>query len=557
MDEVTFRTEINHAVAKGDPGRLLRALRSVQDHVSYIQSLPSNKFITILKLLGSTLLFKDIRDIHLKYRPGPGRCYGAVDGTTLADISEQQVVPFYRLVNIRLAAGAGLPVGVYKPILHYTAIMGEGELAKKISREMAARNVKRDLECFNHSLSALVWNKYGHYRRSVRIAPRHLAAHDPSQLNCVSFTRMYTIGYGGIKEEALEIHRDMASHGISPDKESYYFLMIAMAREADLPGVKDILTRVWGIDVDAIMDGISVDEHFVSSINPTSPVYPDEELLRIVAHCFGINNDVPTALRIVDSISRRYSLPISLNTWEELFRWTYALSRRKLPKGVNGRLPFRSPERLFRTMQAEPYNIQPTFWMYTLLFRNAYRLEDPAKLMGYFEEAIKVFQEKIWKENNKAMAAIEKARAEVRRGIVPATPILILERRQDALGLERRYAEHEMREWFKLFLSLGDNRSQKKVWLRGVGFSWEREMVPNLVRTFERFAPARIAYETTGGWLYFTLRGNEEIVSQLERKVKIEAEKYMKMTGTHFEDAYSRNRNPKKIGSRVTNALGI
>ena len=138
----------------------------------------------------------------------------------------------------------------------------------------------------------------------------------------------YKVGPGGMKATISQTFIDMIEQGIMADSRAYCLLMTALAKKGDLVGVKSILKQAWDVDVDKPVDVDEVPQR-PNGLSRQSPLFPNDRVVWTIANIFGCNNDIPAALRVVDYISRRYSISIPSRVWEILFMWTYVLSVRR------------------------------------------------------------------------------------------------------------------------------------------------------------------------------------------------------------------------------------
>lgn len=158
-------------------------------------------------------------------------------------------------------------------------------------------------------------------------------------------------------------------------------MMVALAREGDIAGISNILQRVWGIDVEAVLTKPESEVTPPNVYLPQSPFFPSENLLFTLAHVYGINNTIPTALRLVDYVSRQYNITIPLRAWNELMQWTYVTSvkrRGKNPETNNedlktGQLGTDAVSTLWDTMTMAPYNVELTMEMHDRLITSLLR----------------------------------------------------------------------------------------------------------------------------------------------------------------------------------------
>ena len=184
----------------------------------------------------------------------------------------------------------------------------------------------------------------------------------------------------------------MIESGTTPDETAYGNLITALAREGDIQGVKAVLMRVWSIDVGSVCARGSSN---TIPLKPDSPMYPSSELLFKVGHAFGSNNDVSTALRLVDLFSRRFNIQITSFVWEELLNWTFTLSTRryKLRKSDGaqlGQLSAVTVEDMWNVLIGEPYKCQPTLAMYDWMIRSQRRRDRLLPTLGYMLEGLQI-----------------------------------------------------------------------------------------------------------------------------------------------------------------------
>ncbi|KAI9049131.1 hypothetical protein LZ554_006979 [Drepanopeziza brunnea f. sp. 'monogermtubi'] len=97
-----------------------------------------------------------------------------------------------------------------------------------------------------------------------------------------------------------------------------------------MTGVEAILKRVRAIDVPALVT--TSDLPPAMAYHPGSPFYLSKHFLFIIRHAYGINNNIPVALRLLDYLPRRYHIPVSIDVWEELLEWTFVLTNKKSTK---------------------------------------------------------------------------------------------------------------------------------------------------------------------------------------------------------------------------------
>lgn len=370
------KRDVLDALHHKDPEKLLRAFQLASVDETYVGSIPATTFREILRMLDPETFVDPYKRVLRDLRPHHVQQLGAKQ---LQDIFEKYVNVMTDIMRKRGAAGFKMGIGEYKCILNCVRSGGDGEAARAVWKNMLKDGIKPDTICYNLYFEALCWsNAFDPVEREkLRVIPYHMSMRRPvqwGQQRRQGF-RGYLVGDIGIKQEVIKLFSNMVKMGIVADETTFCLLMTAMAREGDLVGPKSILKKVWNVDVEILL---SQDDNAMQSaefLPTTSPVYPSKQLLFTIAHIFGSNNDIPTALRVVDHISRKFSISIPREVWDQLLEWTFVLASRrhgdrKSDGAQLGQLPLQSVESLWNTMVSEPYNIKPTVPMYYRLIRS-------------------------------------------------------------------------------------------------------------------------------------------------------------------------------------------
>ncbi|KAI6708883.1 hypothetical protein PZA11_006252 [Diplocarpon coronariae] len=419
-----------------------------------------------------------------------------------------------------------LTLSDHKYMLRCARSIGHAEAAEEIWRSLTkpvhiwrdrvTKTVKRstlspDTECYNLYLDVKCWRDITHpdQRQRLRVIPDNLL---PRHWDKVP----HTLGGHragpdrGIKGKVAKVFQQMVTAGIAGNEETFRLLIIAFAREGDMTGVEAILKRVWAIDVPTLM--ATNDPPPAISYDPGSPFYPSRHFLFTLCHAYGINNNIPVALRLVDHVSRQYSIPVPIDAWEELLEWTFVLAKKKSTTNKRydrervplytgreiGQLPPQAVSSLWQTMISEPYNVQPTLKMYNFYITNlAYRQRfgEMQKRMGEAREVLK-------------------------------KDVLALSRKNIALNTSMRHQapkhiiEKQVRDYVLTLLRVGRNRQYVKRWVRlllsqGTKQLWDSEnwlfqTLPDIVRKWSLFLPDKIRYQVLTGELSFNGQVKEE-----------------------------------------------
>ncbi|KUJ10130.1 uncharacterized protein LY89DRAFT_536422, partial [Mollisia scopiformis] len=425
-----------------------------------------------------------------------------------------------------------LSISDYKYLLKCAKAVGHAKAAESIwetmispPKEHEGAAVVPDAEAFNHFLAVKCWqdkiNPKHRYRlrvieenftpRSWLIPPHTLSSH---RIGVVS----------GIKSQASRLFRQMVDLGVTGNEETFCLMIIALGRERDLNGIASILSRVWNIDVDAVMTKEDSEISPPTPYGPRSPFFPSTHLLYSIAHAYGSNNDISTALRLLDHVSRHYSIPIPLNVWNELLQWTFVVSAKKRlvrkkaglekPTGREiGQLPPEAVSNLWQTMTLEPYNVKPIIQMYNRLMSNLMYRQRFGEMQRRMEEARKVLKDEVRILGRKEAAYISVLGRGKESLIEARARELIYARFR--VWRNRQY----VKRWVRILLA-GGNRS---LWHND---HWSAQNVPNILHDWALFLPKRVKYRTPTG-IVSTWTGTEKLkkwrAGMLARRARREA----------------------------------
>ncbi|OCL14715.1 hypothetical protein AOQ84DRAFT_260113, partial [Glonium stellatum] len=347
-----------------------------------IQSIPAATFSEILSLLDPQHFVIPFRDIHEEISTA---VTFRLEVPPIQEIHDEFTGIIEALVLARKSSGMKLGLVDYKQMLKCTSAVGNAEAANSIWREMQNDKIAPDTECYNLLLSAIVWNKHHRpeARHGLRITRWNLKWRATesrgrpymglSPKRNWDYTG-YKIGPGGIKDVMNSWFREMLNRNCLPTEKTFTLLMEAYGREGDVKSVHSILKKVWNVDIVSIQKGRSVTSAAAAASQSSSTLRPSVDLLHTLARVFGMNNDVPTAMKLVDFVARNYNLEIPETVWALLLEWTFVLSkgrsaRKAHPSARSGKLVMDSPEKLWNIMVSPPYNVKPTIPMYNRLMK--------------------------------------------------------------------------------------------------------------------------------------------------------------------------------------------
>jgi len=404
-----------------------------------------------------------------------------------------------------------LTLSDYKYLLKCACSVGHAQAAEEIWHSMTrpymewmadGTQIKRqpldpDLECYNLYLTVKCWRESTNpnQRHRLRVIAQNLA---PRQWEKVPYELSgHRAGPNhGVKAQVSRVFRKMVQAGIAGNEETFRLMMTALAREGDMLGVEAILKKVWSIDVPAIMAGNEAEISPVTNYHPSSPFYPSKHFLFTICHVYGINNNIPTALSLIDYISRQYSLPVSLEAWNELLEWTFVLSNkvvlRRKWRGKDGvardigrqvgELPPEAVSNLWQTMISEPYNVQPTIQMYNRYISNLLYRQRFGEVQDRMEEALQLLKRDVLDLTRKNVAFKLSMRQH-------SSKLVTEKRARDVVLALLRVSRNRqyLKRWVRLLLRRGT------VFLRR-SESWSLRNIPIILEKWWLFLPDRVQY---------------------------------------------------------------
>ncbi|KAF3483440.1 uncharacterized protein GIQ15_02764 [Arthroderma uncinatum] len=515
---------IRAALVEGQPGKVMAIFLDPANNDYIMRQLPATTFIEALRLLSPSYFVEPWRKIQRSFHSSAA-LYAKVE--PLEMIFTKFAKNLTTIVEARRQAGHTLGLAEYTHLLDCARSMGNESMANTLWESMIADGVTPDVLCYNHYMEAKVWNmafipKENHSLRSTPwiYRKRRQGTSNPNY-------RGYKTGTNGVRDEVHDLFKDMVVHGLDANESTFIQLMIASGREWDIASVKDTLKTVWNIDTSLLQSG----EENLPPVTPyptSSPLHPTDELLLAVAHIFCTNNDISTALQLVDFISVSYNVPIPRRTWMELFVWSYILSTNRYgpnpEDNMLGHIPKDSVIGIFKTMTSEPYNIEPTLQMYDVLTKLNWGRQAVDPTEKFMRDGRELFNTTLkkrralsrnliqaWKdmeaEQNNHEAGSHSTRATSRglgRHVNPLTLTPPPTASKAYWNLYHRFEivqmaacrELDYLQSWALFMLL------RRRWT-GTTYEWERRGLPDIVKEWKLFLPHVVRYHITGGMVEF------------------------------------------------------
>lgn len=524
-----FYEDIQSSLLRKDYHALTKAFRAAGNNsLDFIRSLPENTFTEILAHLQPK---NDLSKILIPYSRLSPATVQQLHLPSSYHVVRRYLLNAIYILDQRKNSGRNLSVVDYSIILGFARWLGLKDIADTFWKSMQADNIVPDLRCYNNYLGAVVSNL--RHDPDARQARRVTTFRTEARCKPSPSARFaaYQVGTGGIKGSVLKLHHEMLKREIVPDEETFRLLILGFGREGDLDTVKKLLRQVWKIDVAAVVDGLGGrDSQHELDVSPSSPLHPSPFLIYAIAHVFSINNEIPTALKLVDHISQNYNVKVFDYVWHELLNWTFVLSLpRQASRNEQAILPKASVQKLWEVMRNEPYNVRPTMDMYNKLIKSFFRQQRTRDMWHYMCEALPLY-EAMRKETrylNKTLHRVLKL----------SQPVGTLEQKYNRSRLNEKASRLFLKRWVRLLL--GSMRSWRRV---DGSLYWSTILIPKIVLEWKEFMPSNVWYDIPAGRVSIVFRTNEEKETYQGR--------IMKAMDTNDRVASKHNRLPERDGSR-------
>lgn len=523
--ELDYATVLPEALRKREPDLTARCLlaASQANDLDFIRSLDEASFSDVLRVMEPANSIDKLASAHLELSDAMVAQLGIASMQQVAwDLSD--VVS--EITAIRRSDGIRLTLDDYAVLLRGARDLGNRHMANQLWKHLHRDNHVPNIDCYNYYMAIAVFDRLhqpANARHKLRIIPFHMLArrHNPRG----DPFRGFSVGPGGVKDKVVGAFGQMLKNGAIANEESFRIVIMAAAREGELSTVRSVLRKVWNVDVDALLAGQEESEILPKQVPKDSTLYPTSKLLFTIAHAYGINNDIPTALRLVDFVARHYKLTISEEVWSQLFEWTFVLACPHTGKNSavdgtkTGKLPLQSVMDLWVTMTGAPYFVRPNMGMYNRLIKNlSHRQMSPA-IVEKMQEGRQIYFDSI---------------DHARKLYTGLNSGLILSERDPTLveSLEHLRSEWEISDlhrkrnlfWVKRWLRLLLSGMRKRIQVDFDG-DWSYRHIPRLLWEWKKFAPTRVSYEIVGGNVEFDIRSQEEIdASALSRAGRLSAQ---------------------------------
>lgn len=519
-----YKSLLKQSLRLRRPADLLRALVAAADDTEYIGGIPDITFSAIITLIRPMKLVEWANILHKNLTPHMVTNMGITPPDHIINNYLQAII---QVVVNRKKAGGLLNVNDYSALLGTASAARSKLVAKAFWESMISDKVTPDLRCYNSYLGAIVENSGNYAKQLFRVTEFHELARSEQNLGA-DFVD-YRFGEGGIREDTLTVLDQILRSEVSPDAETFRLVILGVAREGDIAMVKGILKTTWGVDVSALID--NVDESYLSprtNIPRDSPMRLREDVLYAVAHAFGINNDISTAFRVVDYMSRAFNIPISDKTWEELFDRTYVLAIPRFGKSrfksTVGQIERDNVSKLWKTMISEAYNVQPTITMYDKMVKMSLHQRRPSDIWHYMQEGVVLYR-RSRDRAHQSQAELEYAIAiHERQGVFSDTKINIYKRKAEFARYEllRKRDRTLVSRWCRALLF-----STRLHYSRDRDQDWSTVQIPAILLKMSPYMPRVVEYDTPGGQVSIQFKRGMYALAERMIKATIEKEKLL------------------------------
>ena len=391
----------------------------------------------------------------------------------------------------------------YVYLLDMARKMGDEELADQAFDELKDE-FRPDDRCYNYYMEARAWaGMYDFYEHDKLRVERKRLSMRSSQRRPLGL-RHHKVGRRGLREDIVIKLDEMVNEGYVGSEETFSHVITAMGREGDMIGLKSVLKSVWNIDVDLMEE---LDEEEIETptyYEKNSPLRPTFRLLSVIAHAYVINQEPFMGLKVVDYISRQYDMSIPLEVWRELltgtFLQTVKRSSRGTPDVLAKRLPTNAFVDLWALMVDKPHNIIPDESMYILrrrLLRDMGRKDETFKSIAKSEHTLNARRSEAYKVLEEFIDCCQEI---YHSGSLDDDSYILSE---NFFDLRNELIQLQIRLETNLHWLLFDIEHTLQHHWPGKASVWERQILPEAIRTTESMLPTNLKIRMTSGNVTF------------------------------------------------------
>lgn len=521
--DVRYEADLPKALEEGDQDLVARCMYAAEDCRDYdfISRLSEDTFTEILHVLEPRRNIQKVANAYIKISESKAYEIGLMP---VGELMGEYSWMLQEIAAMRQRCGHRLTQDQYLILLRSAQDLGEPSLSLQLWESMQADGITPDLDMWNAYLAGFI--RVGHYesmpRHRERVVNYHMNARHEMRMD--KAYKNYHIGEQGIRQKSMTMLKAMLDSNIRANEETYCSIIIAAAREGEIDVVRSVLRKVWDIDVTRLMELNQGDAEVPRprELSSDSQYYPTTRLLGTLAYAFGINNDVPTALRLVDYVSREYGVAIDIDTWSTLFEWTFVLAQPR--PGTQGRqdertgqLPLTSVSDLFNTMISAPYHVEPTMNMLNFLIKTLRVQDESEAMIREMQVGLALAQDSIrarqvaWGEFNICLDRREMGREH--------EPVAIARRRWETAAVIHATNHQMMKRWLRLLCtSLESWHRNHRTESRKERLGLAIRTLPRLLWDWRGFTGARVRYDLPTGIVEIQLKSHRGMLHDAFRR---------------------------------------
>lgn len=507
---INYKRVLPHALRVRDADVVVNCMLFGAHDAAFVASVPPVAFTEILRLVSTHHAFEAAEQVLRNSWWARGLGVSSITGSVDQFLKAARIMVAHR-------TQANIPLGLadYKVLLRLAATAADRSVAMDLWGDLHKGSLVPDTECYNALMHALLWDRRMGRNDSTWRRPLGWRADGYFQLAKKKGILPFGPPSGSYEGIVSALFDELLNSERLGDETTIVHLITAHARDGDLTNVKSILQRIWNIRVDELA-AHGVQRSPPKSLPPSSPMHPTSRLLYAVAHCFGINSELPVALRLVDFISTNYKLSVPADVWSELLNWTYVQStirsgRFKKLHRVQTQLPLGATERLWSILTREPYNVRPTMKMFHLSVNGLTKWQRHDMAFQRIRDGIALYHQHCIN----ARVATRQVEAAKNGLAVPGAPIRSLSKllatRAVWLAAVKRDRAY-IRQWCKMYLKRGygfgfteeyvdenGERARRREIMAERLPEWAYIDVPNFVAEFRGFCDPVVKYRTHTG----------------------------------------------------------
>ena len=496
------------AFRQRNPHELLRIFEDLLGDEQMIASVPSTSISELFRLLEPDHFLVPFRDVHEDLT---GKWVRWLHLQPIGSIFRKYFSIVERVAALRRRSGKPFGLTDFTFFLDCASAVGDGAAADMFWTTLKETGLNPDTTSFNHYMAAKCWAGLfsTRYRQRLRVQyylseERWRQRDDNMPLKNWPLRRKHSVA---------RIYEEMIAQGIVGDERTFSTLIMATAREGDLESIGWILKSCWNIDVAKLTEpDRAPPPEPVRHYAKDSPLHPGPDLLFAVANAYGANNDVSTAFRLVDHLSRQYDIEIPSKVWSELLEWTYVLS---IPRQVDpdreryylaGALPTTTIKDFWLMMTQEPYHVKPTMTMLNYHVRGLNFRRSPDQTLENIKIGRDLYRRSV-ETFERAQRRLQLLDLLASHGIHFNTPEMSIRRARRDLELARLTKARDHR-WLSAFANMP--LISGKYFHGTVGTRYERKALPDAIAELSEFMTDEIRFKSTAGWVQMNngLRGD-------------------------------------------------